>query len=56
MKKSKENWIQEQCINEDMSRCRSNKREYKILKILTHPTKTKTRIIEDHNHKLISDK
>ena len=51
MIKSKENWIQEQCItiNEDMARSRSNKREYHIFKTLTNPTKRKTIIYEDHN-------
>ena len=38
-----------------MARGKSNKRAYKILKMLTNHTKRKTMIIEDHNHKLISD-
>ena len=57
MNKSKENWIQEQCItiNENIARGRTNKRAYKILIMLINPTKRKTMIIEDHNYKLISD-
>ena len=57
MNKTKEEWIQEHCnsINEDMSINRSNKRAYKILKMLTKPNHKKMIIIFDNNYKPLSE-
>ena len=53
MKKAKETWIQYQCssINDIMSKGRTNKKAYQIMKILKESTKRKTMIIIDNNNK-----